>query len=127
AAATPRVDELSDVGIARSDDAIVRRNHPLESGQLAQAGDVGARRLDLSIARLSCARLLVRFLARDRIDCLQAAPALGGKVGDLLVGLGYGEIRLGLAQLLIHLRSLDVAEDLALADLRADIDIPVAQ
>ncbi len=56
------IDELTDIGIAGGDDAVERRDDPLEARQLTQALDVCLGRLHLRISGRCQAELLIRLL-----------------------------------------------------------------
>src|SRR5205807_1695014 len=70
---------------------------------------------------------LIGVLLRDRLRGEQALPALVGGARQLLVGIGRREIRLRLAQLLIHLRRVDLGEHPSLLHRRADVGVPVLE
>ncbi len=78
----------------------------------------------MASARRGETDLLVGFLLGNRVRLLQPAPAIGGDLRDFLRGLRVGEIRLGLPQLLVDFRRIDLGEQLAGLHGRADVDEP---
>src|SRR5579859_769042 len=121
------VDESTDVGLAGRDHAVERGDDVLERLERLQPADVGLGGVGDRLLRRRIARLLVDGLLRHRLRGDERAPALGRQDRKLFVGLGTGEIGLGLVELLIKIRRIDRGQYLAGRDMGADILVPALQ
>ena len=70
---------------------------------------------------------IVRVQLGDGVGLHQFLVAGGLSMGVGGVGLGGGEVGLGLGELLVDFRGFDVGQQLAFADMGADIEIPLLQ
>ena len=120
----PGLDQGADIGIARGDDAVERRVDALEPLQILQAADIGRVRLDGGGLRAEIADLLVGFLLGHGLGLQQRLPARRRRLREVEVRLRGVELGPRLAELLVDLRCLDLGQELALLDARADVDEP---
>ena len=126
-AAAAGIDQLADVGIARRDHAVKGRVHFLEGLHVLQPLHIGLGRFDGGPAGIVISRGIVDVLLRDRIRFQQFLVARGRDFREAHVGLGRGEVRARLLQLLIHFRRIDFGEQLSRFHIRADIGVPLFQ
>ena len=89
--------------------------------------DVGAVRIDDGPLGVVVADLLVGLLARDRVALQQDLPALRGGAGHVHVRPRVLELGARLPELLVELRRLDLGQELALRDPRADVGVPLLE
>ena len=87
AAGGPHIDQCADVGFARGDDAIERRDQVLEAFLGDQAVDVRLRRLDLGDIGVQGESALVDVLLGDGIGAGERLPALCADLRELGIGL----------------------------------------
>jgi hypothetical protein len=120
-------DQLTDVGGPAGDDAVERRDDPLEVGQRLEAADVGAGFILHRRARGQVAVALIDFLLRDRVRDDKPIPALGRDARQASVRVGGRQRRARGDELLIDVRRIDLGQQLSGADMVADVDVPVAQ
>ena len=121
------VDELTDIDAARGDDAIEGRIDLLERLNCFQPLHVGDLRLHQRVGRLRLGGEVLRVLARHRVLPQQALIALRRALGIAGVGLRRGQVCSCLQQLLIDFRRADDRQQLPFANMRADIEVPMAE
>src|ERR1700739_2003875 len=121
------IDECSDVGIAGGDDPVKGRIDLFERLQLLEAPHVGGTGFRRSLHRAEIAYRLVGFLLRYRAVADQVLPASCGDLGNIQVGLRRIQVRSGLQQLLVDFRSFYLRKQLALLDMRANIEVPAPE
>jgi hypothetical protein len=140
AGAAAGVDQGADVGFARGDDAIERHGDILEVGHRLQpidvtlvGGDFGVGGTQAGFGAVIVGFFALLFLHRDHA-LGRVAPALVGRFGELLLGLPDPDhrtrrVELGLrgGELRIEIRRFDLAQNVALFHVRAEIEMPVLQ
>ena len=119
-----RLDQRSDVDIARGDDAVERRDDVGERLQRLHSIDVGLGGVDLGGLCVRVAVLFVRRLLRHRGRRAQRVPAVGRHLGQRHIRLGLGEFALRHGHALVEFRRVDDGEHIAPVDLSADILAP---
>ena len=131
-----RGDEGADVDVARGDDAVEGRGDALVGLQRDDAAEVGVEGFDVALGGGDVGELgLVVGLALVAVlpgeDALgdEHAVALDGDLGEGelgvllgLLGLGLAELLAGLVDLLVEVGGVDDGEELAFADVVADVD-----
>jgi hypothetical protein len=117
----------TDVGGSAGDDAVEGGGDALEGFERLQPLDIGARGCDQGGLGGEVAVLVVGVLARDRVLGQQPGPAPRRDLGEVLVGDGGGKIGLGLEQLLVEIRRVDLGEQLPRPYRRADIRVPALE
>ena len=121
------VDEGADVGVAGGDDAVEGGVDFFEGLELLEAADGGHGGLDGGFFGGGVAHGDVGLLLGDGVGLEQILVAGGGGVGEVEVGLGAFEIGFGDLELLVELGGFDLGHELALADVGADIEVPLFQ
>ena len=121
-----RLDQRSNIDVARGDDAIERRGDVGEGLERLQPIDVGLGGLDLGGLGVRVAVLFVGGLLRHRRRRAERVPPLGGDLGQGQVRLGLREFALCDGDALIEFGRVDDREDVALLDPGADVLAPRA-
>ena len=119
-----RIDERADIRVTRGDHAVERSINLLEPLQFLQAADVGDVRINRSFHRMKVADILIGFLLGHRVGFPQRLPAVSGNFRLAQVGLRGLKVRPSLLQLLVHLRRLDLGEQLTLLHTGPDVSVP---
>ncbi len=125
--AGPCIDECSDVRIAGGYDSIKWSINLLERLQLFQASHIRGTGFGRGCHRIEIADRLVGFLLGNGARAHQVLPATGGDLRNVQVGLRGIQVRSGLLQLLVDFGSFNLREQLALLDMRANVEIPALQ
>ena len=127
AAGRAHVDELPDIRFAGGDHAIEWRNQSLESLLRRQTIHVGLGRLDLRDVSIRGELALINILFRHGIGIGKRLPTLGAHFREFGVGLGGGQGRTRLRQLLVNVGGIDFSEQIAGFDLAANVVLPTLQ
>src|SRR5713226_3825466 len=121
------VDECSDVRIAGGDDPVKGGIDLFERLQLLKAPHVGGTGFGSGFHRAEIADRLVGFLLGDGPVAYQVLPTSCGDLGDLQVGLRAIQVRSSLKQLLVDFRGFYFRKQLALLNVRANVEIPMLE
>ena len=121
-----RLDQRSNIDVARGDDAIERRGDVGEGLERLQPIDVGLGGLDLGGLGVRVAVLFVGGLLRYRRRRAERVPPVGRHLGQGQIRLGLREFALCDGDALVELGRVNDREDVALLDLGADVLAPRA-
>ncbi len=121
------IDKLPHIHAAGCDHAAERRINPLERLQFLQTLHVCLRGLYRGAGGFRLAGESIGVLLRDGVLCKQSLVAAG--IGLRQTGAGFRCIQVcaRLQQLLVHFRRADDGQQLALADMGADVEKPLAE
>jgi len=121
------IDERANVDVARGDHAAEGGVDALERLQFLQPRDIEARRFHRGKARVHGPGGLISVLLGDIAGLRQLVPARGGLLGDLVVGLGRGQIGARLLELVVDLGGLDLGQELPGFDSCTDVHQPALE
>ena len=116
--------ERADIDVARGHHAIEGRDEMFEIFKRGEVADIGLGRGDFGEPRLIVAGLFVGHLLRNRVRLLQRFPPVCGDFGERRIGLGFFEFALGLVELLIEVRRIDIGQHIAGFHFRANVLVP---
>ena len=121
------IDEVADVGVARSNDAVERRDDALVALQLFEAAHVGPACVDSGLRSDVISAGLVGLLLRDGVLGQQRLPPVAGHAGKVRIGLHALQFGARLVQLLVDFGRLDLGQEIAFAHVRANVEVPLLQ
>ncbi len=121
-----RLDQRSNIDVARGDDAIERRGDVGEGLERLQPIDVGLGGLDLGGLGVRIAVLFVGLLLRYGCSVAQGIPPRRGHFRQRQIRLSLRELALGDGDALVKFGRVNDREDVALLDLGADVLAPRA-
>ena len=125
--ARARRDVVADVDVARRHDAVKRGPDDLEGFERLERIHVRLVSDHRRLVFVISVRGDVTLLGANDLLIKKVLLALEGDPGQLKLRLGHLELRLRLSQFLIHLRGIDLSQDLARLDLGADVKVPGLQ
>ena len=121
------VNQVARINAAARDHAGKGRRNALEALELAQALDVGVGRREVGLGLRFTAAPLVELLLRHGIAFAQRLPAFHAAFGQRKALCRLLARRDALRQLLVHLRGVDLGQQLALGDAAADVLVPALE
>ena len=121
------IDQSTDIGIARGDNAVEWRIDVLIRLKFLKPGDICLVRGDDRLVGGQGAHRIIARLDGYGLALLHGHSAGGSELRELVIGLRRLEIGTRLTQLLIDLRRVDQGEELTLFHPGADIEIPLLQ
>ena len=119
---------MPQIGIARGDHAVERRQHILVAGQRLQPIDIGLVRLD---GRLFAGEVGDVVSSRSCCEIMRELARLWRRFrvasDNLALDWAFEQVGARLHELLVEVRRVDLGEELSGLDRRADVDLPVLQ